>query len=55
MADEGANRFDPLTVHAGVLYFGSDLETCFGETLARLRANNDAFRRTPVAGALEGR
>ena len=33
----GANRFDPLTIDAGVLYFGTDLETCFGETLARLR------------------
>ncbi|MDA8039845.1 MAG: RES family NAD+ phosphorylase [Actinomycetota bacterium] len=33
----GGNRFDPLTVNAGVLYFGTDLETCFGETLARLR------------------
>ena len=33
----GTNRFDPLTVDVGVLYFGTDLETCFGETLARLR------------------
>lgn len=33
----GANRFDPLTVDAGVLYFGTDLQACFGETLARLR------------------
>lgn len=33
----GSNRFDPLTVDAGVLYFGTDLEACFGETLARLR------------------
>ncbi|HZT96404.1 MAG TPA: RES family NAD+ phosphorylase [Chloroflexota bacterium] len=33
----GANRFDPLTADVGVLYFGSDLETCFGETLARFR------------------
>ena len=33
----GANRFDPLTVDTDVLYFGTDLETCFGETLARLR------------------
>jgi hypothetical protein len=33
----GANRFDLLTIDAGVLYFGTDLETCFGETLARFR------------------
>lgn len=33
----GTNRFDFLTIDAGVLYFGTDLETCFGETLARLR------------------
>jgi RES domain len=33
----GSNRFDPLTVDCGVLYFGTDLETCFGETLARFR------------------
>lgn len=33
----GGNRFDPLTLDYGVLYFGSDLEACFGETLARLR------------------
>lgn len=33
----GVNRFDPLTIDCGVLYFGSDLETCFGETLARFR------------------
>jgi len=32
-----ANRFDPLTMDYGVLYFGSDLEACFGETLARFR------------------
>jgi hypothetical protein len=33
----GANRFDPLTMEFGVLYFGSSLEVCFGETLARFR------------------
>ena len=33
----GANRFDPLTFDVGVLYFGTDLESCFGETLARFR------------------
>ena len=32
-----ANRFDPLTMSYGVLYFGTDLETCFGETLSRFR------------------
>jgi len=37
MAAAGTNRFDPLTVDCGVLYFGSDLDTCFGETLARFR------------------
>ena len=33
----GGNRFDPLTMTYGVLYFGTNLEACFGETLARLR------------------
>jgi hypothetical protein len=33
----GTNRFDPLTIDCGVLYFGTDLEACFGETLARFR------------------
>ncbi len=33
----GGNRFDPLMMTYGVLYFGSDLNTCFGETLARFR------------------
>lgn len=33
----GGNRFDPLTLDYGVLYFGTDLEVCFGETLARFR------------------
>lgn len=33
----GANRFDPLTVDCGVLYFGTDLKACFGEVLARFR------------------
>ena len=32
VADGGVNRFDPLTIDCGVLYFGSDLDTCFGET-----------------------
>lgn len=31
------NRFDSLTLDYDVLYFGTDLETCFGETLARFR------------------
>lgn len=31
------NRFDSPTGGYGVLYFGSDLETCFAETLARFR------------------
>lgn len=35
------NRFDPLTLEYDVLYFGTDLETCFGETLARFRPNLD--------------
>lgn len=34
---QGGNRFDPLSMAYGVLYFGTDLETCFGETLARFR------------------
>jgi RES domain len=33
----GGNRFDPVSLRYGVLYFGSDLQTCFGETLARFR------------------
>ena len=33
----GANRFDALDMNYGVLYFGSDLETCLGEVLARFR------------------
>jgi len=33
----GGNRFDPVSLHYGVLYFGSDLNVCFGETLARFR------------------
>lgn len=33
----GDNRFDPLTVRSGVLYFGTDLVACFGEVLARFR------------------
>lgn len=40
--DDGAttrsgNRFDSSTGDFGVLYFGTDLHACFGETLARLR------------------
>jgi hypothetical protein len=37
----GGNRFDPLTMTYGVLYFGSDLETCFAETLARFRPSTE--------------
>jgi hypothetical protein len=33
----GGSRFDPVSLRYGVLYFGSDLQTCFGETLARFR------------------
>ena len=36
-APSRANRFDPLTLGYGVPYLGTDLETCFGETLARFR------------------
>lgn len=32
-----ANRFDPINMDFGVLYFGSTLQACFAETLARLR------------------
>jgi hypothetical protein len=35
----GGNRFDPLSARVDVLYFGTDLDACFGETLARLRPN----------------
>lgn len=38
---QGANRFDPLTMAYGVLYFGTTLEACFGETLARFRPSID--------------
>lgn len=31
------NRFDALTMTYGVLYFGTNLEACFGGTLARLQ------------------
>jgi hypothetical protein len=31
------NRFDSDTGSFGILYFGSNLEVCFGETLARFR------------------
>lgn len=31
------NRFDSPVAEYGVLYFGSDLETCYAETLARFR------------------
>lgn len=33
------NRFDSLTGAFRVLYFGTDLEACFGETLSRFRAD----------------
>ena len=33
----GANRFDARSYDYGVLYFGSTLQACFAETLARLR------------------
>jgi hypothetical protein len=33
----GSNRFDAAHMDYGVLYFGSTLEVCFGETLARFR------------------
>jgi hypothetical protein len=33
----GANRSDPGSYDFGVLYFGSTLQACFAETLARLR------------------
>lgn len=33
------NRFDSLTGAFGVLYFGTNLEACFGETLSRYRAD----------------
>lgn len=34
---ETGNRFDSALGNFSVLYFGSSLETCFGETLARFR------------------
>lgn len=33
------NRFDSLTGAFRVLYFGTNLEACFGETLSRFRAD----------------
>jgi hypothetical protein len=32
-----ANRFDPINMDFGVLYFGTTLQACFAEALARLR------------------
>ncbi len=37
MASRAGNRFDDPEGVFGVLYFGSSLEVCFGETLAKLR------------------
>lgn len=36
-SSRAGNRFDSTTGDYGVLYFGTSLEGCFGETLARLR------------------
>ena len=33
----GSNRFDSISGSYGTLYFGTTLEVCFAETLARLR------------------
>ncbi len=35
----GGNRFDPQSYDYGVLYFGTTLQACFAETLARFRPN----------------
>lgn len=35
----GGNRFDPQGYDYGVVYFGSTLQACFAETLARFRPN----------------
>jgi hypothetical protein len=37
------NRFDSSTGSWGVLYFGTSLEACFGETLARMRPSIDVI------------
>jgi hypothetical protein len=37
------NRFDSSTGDFGVLYFGTTLEACFGETLARMRPSVDVI------------
>lgn len=40
LADAGSgNRFDSLTGSYSVLYFGTVLQACFGETLSRFRPN----------------
>jgi len=39
----GGNRFDPRSYDYGVLYFGSTLQACFAETLARLRPSVKLF------------
>jgi len=36
-SSQSGNRFDSRGGDFGVLYFGADLEACFGETLARFR------------------
>ncbi|MDQ6773457.1 MAG: RES family NAD+ phosphorylase [Candidatus Dormibacteraeota bacterium] len=36
---KAGNRFDSLTGAFGVLYFGTNLEVCFGETLSRYRTD----------------
>lgn len=42
MTSSTGNRFDSATGRFGVLYFGTDLETCFAETIARFRPSEVA-------------
>jgi hypothetical protein len=42
MTSTTGNRFDSATGRFGVVYFGSDLQTCFAETIARFRPSEVA-------------
>ncbi len=46
----GVNRFDPYTVDCGVLYFGTDLLTCFGEVLRGFGRACRSCRSWPKSG-----
>lgn len=39
------NRFDVTTSQIGVLYFGTELTTCYAEVLARFRPDPEITQR----------